>query len=144
MQYRVSGTIGDLVVDLVIEAPERNRSVSKKSVSGVTDEELAAQVDAAKRVLGDRLSHQAVMMIDLLANQNKSKSMALSRAYREVWAPLEHALNGRYSREQLEHGMGVALEKGMPVAYAKAVARRWSGDGESSVPSHNKRKYRVV
>ena len=143
MQYRVSGTIGDLVVDLVIDAPSVARTKSRKSVSHVTGEELEAQVAFAKSTIGERLASQGSLMVDLLARQNKGGTMALSRAYREVWLPLQQALEGKYSRLALEHGMSVALEKGMPVAYAKAVARRWEGEAPAeSVPAEP--KYRVV
>ena len=144
MQYRVSGTIGEFVVDLVVDVPKRERSGSKKSVSGVTDEVLASQVEEIKSVLGERLSRQAELMTDLLARRNKNGTVAFSRVFREVWSPLEHALAGRYSREALEYGMGVALEKGKPVAYAKAVAREWNGEPVVSSPEQPERKYRIV
>lgn len=143
MQYRVSGTVGEMVVDLVISAPVREVGRSKKLIEVVTDEGLEAQVVEAKRVLGERLASQAVAMIDVLARQNKGGKMRFSRAVREVWLPLVHALEGSYTREQLEHGMSVALERGKPVPYAKAVARSWEGEPVKG-PVRAERKYKVV
>jgi hypothetical protein len=144
VQYRVSGMIGDLPVDLVVEVPERERRKSGTTVQGLSDEEIVCQIGEIRTILGESLSKQAEMLIGMLAQQNKNGKMALSRTYREVWVPLRHALEGKYTHEQLQHGMSVALEKGMPVPYAKAVARKWDGETTSVVPVHHDRKYRVT
>ena len=143
MQYRIHGSIGEMPVDLVVEVPDVKRAARAK-VGARSDEELFAEIEQIQAGVGALLKQQGTAMVELLASQNKSGATSVSRALREVWAPMNHALeSGKYTREGLEHGMEVALAKGVPnIGYAKAVARGLSKDAEPvsvAVP-----KYRTV
>lgn len=145
MRYRVTGMLGDMPVDLTVEAPELARKSSVAKVSGMSDDELGELVEKAKLSLGEDLSRQASGLVDLMASSNKSGVMALSRVWREVWQPAQHAVeSGRYSREALAHGISVAVAAGKPnLGYAKAVARSWVEERDAAVVSAAP-KYRTV
>lgn len=145
MEYRIRGSIGEMPVDLVVEMPEVKRaSPSAAKVGTKSDQQLLEAIDRIKTRVRPLLAQQGDALVELIASENKSGKTSVSRALREVWQPMDTALeSGRYTREGLEHGMEVALAKGVPnIGYAKAVARGLSKDAEPvsvAVP-----KYRTV
>lgn len=103
------------------------RRKASSTVAATPDEDYAETIEHTKRMLGSVLSGLADEMVDLMARENKSGKVALSRAYREVFQPLAVAA---IPTDDMVYGMQAAIAKGIPnVNYAKRVA-----EGRNAAP----------
>ncbi len=144
----ITGKIGEFEVDLVVETEQSARQDSGIKVAAMSDDEMLAGIERFTQVHGELLANLARQMVDVLAAQNKGGRTSLRRAWREVYVVLDQAISsGNYTREELEDGMSVAVEKGKPnVGYAKAVARgrRVDGSPDGGGPAAPVARYRTV
>lgn len=125
MEWKVSGTFMGQVVDLTIsgEAPTRAPRPATPTATARTAEDIDDEIGGMRAALGANLARLADDMADLMASENRSGKVSMSRLLREVYAPLTRALEKGMTPDALAHGMEVALAKGVPnVNYAKRAA----------------------
>ena len=137
MDWTVTGVVkplsdGSYEVDLrgTIEGFEANvtkRVASRtSSVASKTDEDVQAEIDSCVAELTEELRGHAAEMADLLASENTTGRVALSRVLREVYRPLATATK-KLPDAALTWGMEQAVAKGIPnVNYAKRAAEGYS------------------
>ena len=134
VEWRLTGEIrpgadGAFIVDLTVSGDEPARPRSRTSTTKVvalSDDEIARRIEEALPRLGDELAELAGQMVDLMAAENKSKRVSLSRVWREVWLPVDAAVE-KLGRDAMVYGMTTALAKGVSnVNYAKKAADSFS------------------
>lgn len=143
METRVTGRItplegGGFEVDLTVvgDAPTRAPRVATAKVQARTDDEVAQEIERIRGRMG-QAAPLADSMADLLASENRTGKVARSRLLREVYLPLEAALDKGLTLEALAHGMEVAVSKGVPnVNYAKRAAEGWMDGGGAQHSSY--------
>lgn len=103
------------------------RRKASSTVAATPDEDYEDLILTARGQIGIALCRLADEMVDLMARENKTGRVSVSRAYREVFHPLS---TSKVPHDDMIYGMQAAVSKGIPnVNYAKRAA-----EGRNAAP----------
>jgi hypothetical protein len=102
--------------------PEKRPVSSPPKLKAKSPNEISFEIEIARGKIGEPNSRLVDELCSLLAEENKSGKVQLSRLLRELWQPLADSTT-KFSTEELRYGLEVAVKNGIPNAnYAKKAA----------------------
>lgn len=95
--------------------------VRSPRIQKLTADQIDAQITECRNALGSNAT-LVDQLVDAMAGSNKTGTVTVSRALRELWTPLAAAA-ANMSVAEMAYGLGVAAAKGIPNAnYVKKAA----------------------
>lgn len=82
-------------------------------VGSMTNDEVDAEIASCREALGEQASAIVASLVDVMASENTTGTVAASRALRILWRPIA-ALVPTHSPAALLHGLQAAAAKGAP------------------------------